>query len=353
MHLAVLCALQASQTLPHPSRAFLGRPAVDTLPAAEARVDTKREEMIIEWPPVDVPGARSGYPGMLRIPVHKVDVVASGSIYRFRVEIDDRDGRRLPPDRLHHIILFDPDHRELFTPILQRALAAGKETGEVSVPWLLFGMPLHRGQRLIASAMIANPDTAALRGARLRVVLSYVPAGRPWPLHRAYPWSMDVAWPLGGEGGTKAFDLPPGRTERSWEGSPAIGGSIMGVGGHVHDYAVRLQLWDVTQGALLWDATPIKDSAGRTQGLPRAYFYRWYRLGIHVSPQHRYRVTVIYENPTGATIPSGGMGSVSGLIVPDGEWPRVDPVDSIYRIDLDNVLRNMSGGMDDMHGAMR
>ncbi len=336
-----------------PPDAFLGRSAVDALPAASVRVDSRRDEMVIELPPVDVAGAHGLHAGMLRLAAHRVDVAVDGAFYRFRVDVMDRDGRLLPPDRLHHVILFDPDHRELFEPIVQRVLAAGKETGEVSVPWLLFGVPLRRGQRLILSSMISNPDAAELRGARLRVVLSYVRSHRPWPLHRAYPWSMDVAWPLGGEGGTKAFDLPPGRSERSWEGSPAIPGRIVGLGGHVHDHALRLQLWDVTQGTLLWDAAPITDSAGRALGLPRAYFYRWYRLGVRVSPQHRYRVTVVYDNPTGATIRSGGMGSVSGLIVPDREWPRVDPVDSIYRRDLDYVLRNMGGVMENMHGAMR
>src|SRR3989442_5027640 len=39
-----------------------------------------------------------------------------------------------------------------------------------------------------------------------RSVLGYVPASRPWPLFRAYPWVMDVQFPLGHRpGGSKAF----------------------------------------------------------------------------------------------------------------------------------------------------
>ena len=45
----------------------------------------------------------------------------------------------------------------------------------------------------------------------------------------------------------------------------------------------------------------MRDAAGRILEIPIAYFYRWYRLGIHIVPTHRYRLTVWYDNPTGAT----------------------------------------------------
>lgn len=339
------CVTRPPASLP----AFLGRVGVDTLPPAISRRD-KPGEVVIEFPPADVPAAHHEHEGMTRLPVHRVDVPVSGSFHRFRVELVDSAGRLLPADRLHHLILFDPDHRELFAPIVMRVLAAGRETGGVALPKLLFGMPLWRGQRLILSGMISNPDETPMRGVRLRLVLGYVSARRPWPVHRVYPWTMDVAWPLGGAGGSKAFDVPPGRSVRAWEGSPAIGGFILGIGGHVHDHAVRLEFRDVTRGVVLWEGKPVVDSTGRVAALARGFFYRWYRLGLRVVPHHRYRITVEYENPTSATLPDGGMGSISGLIVPADRWPRVDPVDTLYRRDLYNVLRNMEGAMGAMSG---
>jgi hypothetical protein len=323
---------------------LLGRPAVDDLPPAIVNLKSPGT-LVIEVPRVDVSPGHGDHHGMLRLPVHRVDVPVSGALHRFRVAVVDSAGRAFPPDRIHHFILFDPDHRELFESIVMRVLAAGKETGDVSLPRLLFGMPLRAGQRLILSGMISNPGTRPMERVTLRLELDFVPAWRPWPVYAIYPWTIDVAWPLGGEGGSKAFDLPAGRFERSWEGSPAIPGKIVALGGHVHDYAERLELRDLTRGTVLWVGRPALDSAGRVTALSRGYFLRWYRLGIRILPSHRYRITVVYQNPTGRLLPDGGMGSISGVFVPDGPWPRVDPADSLYRRDLDSILRNMNGGM--------
>ena len=222
-------------------------------------------------------------------------------------------------------------------------LASSKETPAITVPWLLFGLPLERGQRLIAGAMLANTTAVAYHGVRVRLVLHYVPADRPWPLYRTYPWVIDVQFPLGRPGdGSQAFDLPPGRSEHSWEASPAISGTILGVGGHLHDYGVSLELADVTTGDVLWHGEPKTDAAGRVLSFPLARFYSWHRLGIHVDATHRYRLTAVYRNPTGRAIRDGGMGAVAGLIVPDRGtvWPPVDTADTLYQADLAATIRS-------------
>jgi len=169
--------------------------------------------------------------------------------------------------------------------------------------------------------------------------------GRIVPQVRAYPWTMDVTSPLGGDGGRHDFDLPAGRSSRSWEGSPRIAGTVVGMGGHVHDFATALLFEDVTAGKTIWRQAPVRDAAGRVLRVPVVRFTRWYRLGVHLKPSHTYRVTVFYDNPTGTRIPFGGMGSVAGLFVPDrgAAWPRADPRDPTYRSYIDNLLSNMAG----------
>jgi hypothetical protein len=223
-------------------------------------------------------------------------------------------------------------------------IAASKETGAPSVPKEVAGMPLPVGTRYIAGAMIANPDHHEVHG-RARLVFDYVPAGRLLPVLRAFPWVMDVRFPLGGEGGRKDFDLPPGKSSWSWVSQPAIPGTILGLGGHVHDYATLLEFEDVTSGEVIWRQEPRRDDQGRVTFLPPTLLARWYRLGAHIEPSHRYRVTVHYDNPTGEPIPFGGMGAVGGLFRPDKgvTWPRVDPESPVYLVDVDNKLRNMVG----------
>ena len=350
--LLVAAATMAPTTRSDASKPHLGAlPPLPELPHATVLVDSESSQIVLELPATDVPAA-----GMVRLPVFQAVIPVSGSICHFHVEVVDPVGRRLPQAMLHHFNLSDPERRELFLPIGLHIMAASKETPAATVPRLLFGLPLERGQRLIASGMLGNETAALQRGVRLRLVLGYVPASRPWPLFRAYPWVMDVQFPLGRRpGGSKAFDLPPGRTERHWESSPAVPGTILGMGGHLHDHGVSLEVKDVTTGEILWHVEPVKDARDQVTSIPLVLFYRWYRLGIHITPRHTYRLTAVYENPTGRVLRDGGMGAVAGLFVPDrgATWPAVDPADSVYRADLHDTLwqtaEEMMGGMK-MHG---
>jgi hypothetical protein len=320
-------------------------PAHPDSAGARAFVDIAKGEIVIELAPVDLP-ASAAHDVMVLPPIAILPMPASGALYGFRVEMVDSAGRQLPSELIHHFNLIDPDHRELFLPISRRMIAAGKETGSKQIPWMLFGFPVRRGERVLASAMLANATDVAYHQARCRLVVRYTPAGRPWPLFRAAPFQMDVAFPVG----DKSFDLPPGQFSRAYEGSPAVAGTIVAIGGHMHDLAQRLEFKDLTSGEVIYQAKPITDSAGNVVGVPVARLYGWTRLGAHIEPTHRYRVTVYYDNPTGHVIPNGGMGVVGGLFVPDRgvAWPGTDPADSLYQRDLRHAMRVGGGGHDMM-----
>jgi hypothetical protein len=326
-------------------------PVIGSLPRATVLVDQPQHRLVIELPAVDVPAAGRAGEVMVGLPLCQVLIPVGASLHSAHVELLDDSDRELPRELLHHFNLSDPEHRELFIPIGLHLLAASKETPAITIPRFLFGLPLARGQRLIAGAMLANTTATSYQGVRVRLVLRYVPAGRPWPLYRTYPWAIDVQYPLGRPPtGSKAFDLPPGPTQRFWEGSPAISGTILGLGGHLHDYGVSLELRDMTASRVLWRGTPQTDGAGRVMSFPLARFYTWYRLGLHVLSTHRYRLTAVYENPTGHPIRDGGMGAVAGLFVPDrgATWPAVDTTDTLYQQDLAATIRAGSGDMADM-----
>lgn len=319
---------------------------VDRLPLAKTELRLDRDELIIALPAIEVPAR-----GMVRVPVHRARIPEELRASGFRVEVRDEAGRLLPADRLHHFNLTDPDRRELFTGLPLHTMAASKETGAPAVPSLLLGMPLAPGDRYLASSMLANPEARAIR-MQVQLVLIARRPGWLFPLFDVYPWVMDVKFPNGGEGGRKDFDLPPGKSSHRWESRPALPGTIIGMGGHVHDYATALEFTDVTTGEVLWRGVPERDADGKVTRLEPVRFYRWNRLGIRIEPTHRYRVTVHYDNPTGRVLRYGGMGAVAGLFRPDRgyQWPQVDPTDPVYLIDIDNLLRNMAG-MEMGHGA--
>jgi hypothetical protein len=328
-------------------------PDLATLPMARATVDRARNELTIELNPADLPPASSGM-AMLSLPIEQLIIPASGTIYSVRTMVVDSAGRELPRAFLHHVNLRDPYRRDLFLPVSLHILAASKETPALDVPQLLLGMPLQQGQRLLATAMINNPTEQSYHNVRIRLVFGYHMASglaAVFPLFRAYPWVLDVRFPLGTPpDGDLGFDLPPGATVKSWESSPAIPGYILGLGGHVHDYASYLELTDATTGKVLWHQAPIKDAAGHVLELPITKFYRWYRLGLRIEPTHKYRITVRYDNPTGRTLRDGGMGAIAGLFVPDrgAAWPAVDTADSVYHQDLAAAFVPMDMHMMDM-----
>jgi hypothetical protein len=291
----------------------------------------ERDELTLELPAVDLPAGTV------------VDQAASvgefpvdGSIYALHAEVVDVRGRRLPNELLHHMNVMDPAERELFLPISRRILASGRETGEIRFPWLLFGAPMRAGERVLANAMVHNPSAVSYRGVRVRLILSYVPGHRPWPFFSVMPWQLDVAFPVG----DKSFDLPPGRTERSYEGSPAVPGKLIVIGGHMHDYGRTIEFWDATTGKRLWHGEPARSRPGKPSAVPLGKLYGLSGIGLRITPTHRYRVRVIYDNPTGQTIPNGGMGVVGGLFMPDRKaaWPATNQADSLYQQDLRHFM---------------
>jgi len=293
---------------------------------------SRRNELLLELPPVDLPAG-----SVVDEPASVGEFPVNGSIYALHAELVDETGRQLSPELLHHMNVMDPSERELFLPISRRILASGMETGEIRFPWLLFGARVRAGERILANAMIHNPTAVSYRGVRVRLVLSYIPAHRPWPLFSVLPWQLDVGFPVG----DKSFNLPPGRSERSYEGSPAVDGKLVVIGGHMHEYGRTIEFWDATTEKMLWHGEPgPAPAAGEPGAVPIANLYSISGLGLRITPTHRYRVHVIYENPTGRMIPDGGMGVVGGLFIPDRKavWPATNPADSLYQKDLRHFM---------------
>ena len=327
-------------------------PDLAALPKDQVRFDGAHEQLTIDIPAGDIPPANGTGMYMHWLPVSQVIIPSAGSIYAIRTDVVDGAGRSLPRALLHHVNLTDPTRRELFLPVSLHIFAASKETPTVSVPRLMLGMPLERAQRLLVTAMVGNQTATAYRDVRLRIVMGYRPTRGIWPLWRGYPWVMDVTYPLGtGPDANKGFDLPPGITVRSWESSPVVSGHIVGMGGHVHDYATAITLTDLTTGRVIWHGTPQRDSVGHVLLLPVATFFNWHSLGVWIEPTHRYRVSVTYNNTTGHLLKEGGMGNVGGLFVPDkpARWPAVDTANVIYRRDLAAIFVPS----DDMEGMMK
>jgi len=281
-----------------------------------------------------------------RPPVQLATLPVEGWLHGFEWEMRDAGGNPLPDRLLHHVNLIDPDHREVFSPIARRLMAAGRETKRERMPGIL-GVPLERDSRVLVSAMFASLEEESFEQAYLHVRLDYTPAGDPGLIapRDVYPFYMDVMGPVG----EKEFDLPPGTHARSWEGRPAVDGRLLAVGGHVHDYADWIRLEDVTTGKVVWDTEPTVDEEGRVSGVPTGKL--WWRGGARIHADHVYRISVQYTNPLDVPAPDGAMGALGGVILADrSRWPAFDREDEAYATDLRNTLEKPNEAHD--HGAM-
>ncbi|MFN2564547.1 MAG: hypothetical protein ABR499_05985, partial [Gemmatimonadaceae bacterium] len=187
-----------------------------------------RRELILELGSFDLP-ARAAHGGSPQPPPRAVALPVAGWIQGYAVEIVDARGTRLPQGVLHHVNVIAPGRRELFSAIMQRVAAAGAETAPVRLPRLV-GYPVRRGDTLIVTAMLQNRTGTTYPGARLRVRFPFTPATARIPRVSIQPFYVDVMPPAG----LHSFDLPPGRSERSWEGRPTVAARILGVSGHLH-----------------------------------------------------------------------------------------------------------------------
>jgi hypothetical protein len=115
----------------------------------------------------------------------------------------------------------------------------------------------------------------------------------------------------------------------------------------MHEYGRTIEFWDATTGKLLWHGEPAPAPPGEPSAVPLAKLWGLKGIGLRITPTHRYRVRVVYENPTDRTIMAGGMGVVGGLFVPsrNAVWPKTDPSDSLYQKDLRHFMGSAAGAV--------
>src|SRR5918911_3674783 len=192
-------------------------------PRLRVEVDSAHREIIVTAGPYRLPnmpmemhhdGAR---PEVLRF-----DWPVDGWLRGFRIEMRDSAGAPLPREILHHLIAVNFDRRQLVYPAVERLFGWSKETDAVKLPKGV-GVPLRPGARLGMYAAWHNDTGRDIGAAYLRVTLRWTPRrSHPTPV---LPLYVDVNNVIGG---VTTFDLPPGKSTRSYEFTLRVGGRLIG-----------------------------------------------------------------------------------------------------------------------------
>jgi hypothetical protein len=291
-------------------------------PGAElvVRNDVPRRTLYVEYGPLELP-AGVGYAGELVTVTVEVPFGIDGWVRSFEIELVDGEGRRVTEPVLHHAGLFQPNRRDLFSETMERIVAFGQETEAIRLPGQLGYRVTPEDSALLLGALY-NTGPEHYEALHLRMTLVYADARRDPRHDDVLPLYLDVM-----PAGNRIYDIPPGVSSRSAEWSPAVDGRIIGLGGHLHQYGAALVLEDLTSGDTIWVGEAIHDEDHELLGVSRAVFHR----GVPMRADRVYRITAVYDNPTGETVP-GAMGKIGGVFVPErgAVLPPVRPGEPDY-----------------------
>jgi hypothetical protein len=309
-----------------PSRA----PVVE--PQVSITVDSAHGEVTITAGPYDLPNMppdmaemHMGSPQVLRF-----DWPVDGGLRGFNLAMQTADGKELPKSMIHHLIAVNFDRRQIVYQMVERLFGWGKETDPVMLPAGV-GVPLAKGQHLGVYAMWHNDSGRDIHGAYLKMTLAYIPKAKLQ--NPVYPMYVDVNNHIGG---VTTFDVPPGKSTRSYEFEFPLSGRLIGIGGHLHDYGVAVRFEDAASGKVLVRLKSDRDSKGEIAKVGR-FIWGFHEEAMPIEAHHKYRVVAEYDNPTGKTIEKGGMGHINGVFSPDdiADWPVLDLANADIKRDIE------------------
>jgi hypothetical protein len=323
-------------------------------PQVQVSIDSARHELTITSGPFDLPNmppmddeAMMDLGMSHDTPLQTFEWPVEGWFRGFRVSLADAHGRPVPRHVMHHLIMVNFSRRQLLYSAAERLMGAGTETdSEVSVPKTI-GVPMQPGMKLGMYIAWHNDTGADLNGVYLKLTMLWTPDNQNPPPVNALPIYMDVNLTVGG---TNTFDVPPGHSAKSYEFTLPVGGRLLGVGGHMHDYGSRVRLEDAATGKVLTQVVAERESDGKVVKMSRKLFGVTGE-GLKLKPRHRYRVVGEYDNPTGQTRVNGAMAHMVGLFVPDDlkQWPAIDPHDPTFQRDLASLQQRGASAPSGMH----
>jgi len=317
-------------------------------PVSHTWVDTADREVRMVAGPFRIRAMKMGAEGSMDrdsamfTPLFPLVWPVEGGLRGIKLRLFTKDGTRLPHTVLHHLNLLDFGRRELLYPVPARVFAIGADTPDVEVPDA-FEVRMERGDSLGWYIMWDHDVPADIEGVYVELVLAYgnLP-GAEAALTTLYIDSHLTV------GNPTSFDVPPGRSEISYEWESPLPGALVAVSGHMHEYGVEVRLEDAETQKVLFRLERHTDENGLAR-MDQKIFRRFFNLfdaSLKLKPHHPYRIVGVYDNPTGDTIREGGMAQIGGLFRPQNwaDWPPNDPSDPLYRLDVSGMPRAATSG---------
>jgi hypothetical protein len=232
-----------------------------------------------------------------------------GWLLAYSPKLVDAEGNVVPGRVLHHTAFWNENRADFLCPNKEEHIfgAGGELTNWAEVPG--YGYRVQMGDKIRIETMVHNPTDSSYENVYLEVTIPYQQvADSPQP-KSVYPTWMDVK-----SCGNSGYDLPAGKSEQTGTVSVKYSGVLLGVGGHMHDYAKQLTLEDVTRKESVATLDAKVDDHGELISMPTVLFLD--KGGYKFAAGDVLKISATYDNTTGQLLRDGAMGIVVGYFVP-------------------------------------
>jgi hypothetical protein len=274
----------------------------------DQKLDAATHTITVQIGPMNLPANTSH----LKMP-QPADLVwtipVTGWILSYHPSMVDSSGGTVPGTVLHHVAFWNENRSDFLCPNKEEHIfgAGGEMTDWAQIPG--FGYRVQKGDRIRVETMIHNPTPTTFGKAYLEVQIKYLDDASPAPVKNFYP-----AWMDAGSCGHSSYDLPPGPSEKYGAVAVHYDGILLGVGGHMHDYAQQLVLENTTKKTTIATLKAHTDDQGHLLYMPLVTFY--VTGGEPLASGDQLKISSSYDNKTGRVLRDGAMGIVVGYFVP-------------------------------------
>ena len=277
----------------------------------EQQVDAATHTITLREGPITLP-ANTSHMNMPQPPDVFWTIPLDGFLLSYTPRLVDASGNAVPGIVLHHTAFWNTDRSDFLCPNKEEHIfGAGSElTNWIEIPG--YGYRVQKGDRIRIETMVHNPTAASYDKVFLEVKIPYADSSSPTDkatVKSVYPTWMDVQ-----SCGGSSYDLKAGKNENTGTVTVKYNGILLGVGGHMHDYAKQIVLEDTTRRETVATLDAKVDEKGQLLSMPVVTFFD--RGGYKFVAGDELRITATYDNTTGKALPAGAMGIVVGYFLP-------------------------------------
>jgi len=272
------------------------------------KIDSASHTITLRVGPLNLPASTS-HMKMPQPPDLLWTIPMTGWLLSYHPHLVDASGNPMPGTVLHHVAFWNENRSDFLCPNKEEHIfgAGGELTDWAQIPG--FGYRVQKDDRIRVETMVHNPTPTSYDKAFLEIEIQYLDDATPAPVKNFYPAWMDVS-----SCGNSGYDLPAGPSEKSGTVAVKYEGILLGVGGHMHDYAKQIVLEDASKKQTIATLAAKTDNKGRLLSMPVETFYA--TGGRPLSAGDQLKITATYDNNSGKLLRQGAMGIVVGYFAP-------------------------------------